>query len=398
MTAPLRRVAVRGLPTHADYARRRLGADCRTCDLRRRAARRPGRGRSRRPERRSTCCCPPRDSPTPASPTTRSSSPDAGWWCCVRPSPCRSAEPPLLASELAGLGVPEVGRLTGDARADGGDLFWLDDHTLAAGRSYRTNAAAHAQLRGTARARRACEVLSFDLPHAPRARRGAAPDVGHQPGRARPGGGLRADRAVAAARSAHRARDRWIPVSGEEYAALGSNILATGPGRVIVFAGAPNVERALRDAGVDVTVARRLRVRRRRRRPHLPHPPPPPRRRRPTPRRADEVRPTQVERPQVERRTLQRAPGTGELCAPVGASGVRSIGVRSTGVRSTGVPARRYRTPQRRRARTRRVRATSRVSPIETFSRGAWASSAAPGPYCRVGMPPRPSSSRRSLP
>ena len=36
--------------------------------------------------------------------------------------------------------------LTGDARADGGDLFFLDDRTLVAGRGYRTNAAAHRQL------------------------------------------------------------------------------------------------------------------------------------------------------------------------------------------------------------------------------------------------------------
>ena len=68
---------------------------------------------------------------------------------------------------------------------------------------------------------------------------------------------------------------RWVAVSGEEYAALGSNVLATGPGKVVMFDGAPNVTAALREEGVEVTVAGLLGVRRRRRRPHLPHPPPP---------------------------------------------------------------------------------------------------------------------------
>lgn len=35
--------------------------------------------------------------------------------------------------------IPIVGELTGDAQADGGDIIWLDDRTLAVGRGYRTN-------------------------------------------------------------------------------------------------------------------------------------------------------------------------------------------------------------------------------------------------------------------
>ncbi len=137
----------------------------------------------------------------------------AGMVVLRQAKPCRSAEPPLLASELAGLGVPEVGRLTGDARADGGDLFWLDEHTLAAGRSHRTNAEAHAQLaallepEGVTRA-------ALPPPVAPRPGRGPAPHVGHQPGGARPGGRLRADRADAAPRRARRPRHRVDPGLG----------------------------------------------------------------------------------------------------------------------------------------------------------------------------------------
>jgi N-dimethylarginine dimethylaminohydrolase len=47
---------------------------------------------------------------------------------------------------------------------------------------------------------------------------------------------------------------RRIPVPEEEYDALGCNILATGPGRVVVFDGAPQVAKALDEEGVEVTV------------------------------------------------------------------------------------------------------------------------------------------------
>ncbi|MBA3365132.1 MAG: arginine deiminase, partial [Actinobacteria bacterium] len=60
--------------------------------------------------------------------------------------PARQQEPERLSAALEDLGVPTVARLAEPAVADGGDMFWLDDRTLAVGRSYRTNAAAHAQL------------------------------------------------------------------------------------------------------------------------------------------------------------------------------------------------------------------------------------------------------------
>ena len=60
--------------------------------------------------------------------------------------PGRVAEPPLLATALAAAGVPVAAQLTGAARADGGDFIWLDERTMLAGRSYRTNAEALSQL------------------------------------------------------------------------------------------------------------------------------------------------------------------------------------------------------------------------------------------------------------
>ena len=167
--------------------------------------------------------------------------------------PVRSAEPPLLGSELAALGVPEVGRLTGDARADGGDLCWLDERTLAAGRGYRTNAAGHEQLRAIL-AEEGAELVSFDLPHD----RGPG-EVLHLMSLVSP---VADDLAVVyepmAPVALLEALDdrgiRRIACSAEEYDALGTNILATGPGDVIVFDGAPDVAAALREEGVEVTV------------------------------------------------------------------------------------------------------------------------------------------------
>lgn len=167
--------------------------------------------------------------------------------------PVRSAEPPLLGSELEALGVPETGRLTGDARADGGDLCWLDEHTLAAGRGYRTNAAGHEQLRAIL-AEEGTELVSFDLPHD----RGPG-EVLHLMSLVSP---VADDLAVVyepmAPVALLEALDdrgiRRIACSPEEYDALGTNILATGPGKVIVFDGAPDVAAALREEGVEVTV------------------------------------------------------------------------------------------------------------------------------------------------
>lgn len=60
--------------------------------------------------------------------------------------PLRSAEPAAIAISLEKMGVPIHYQLHGDARAEGGDLLWIDPHTLAVGLGFRTNAAGMAQL------------------------------------------------------------------------------------------------------------------------------------------------------------------------------------------------------------------------------------------------------------
>lgn len=167
--------------------------------------------------------------------------------------PAREKEAELLVADLESLGVPLVGRLTGDARADGGDMFWLDENNLAIGRGYRTNKAAHEQIAALL-AEEGATIVPFDLPHD----KGPA-HVLHLMSVISP---VREDLAVvyeplAPVALIEALADRGIrhvPVSHEEYDRLGSNILAVAPGKVVIFEGAPDVVAALEAEDVEVTV------------------------------------------------------------------------------------------------------------------------------------------------
>jgi dimethylargininase len=163
----------------------------------------------------------------------------------------RVGEAEHLVTGLELAGVPTVGRLIGEATADAGDMFWLDEGTVAIGRSYRTNEAAVDQLRGILAAD-GVAVEVFDVPH----------DMGpeyclHLMSVISP---VREDLAVvyerlapvAMLRSLARRGIEWVPVDDEEYVTLGCNILAVRPGVVVM--GGRNVRTAdkLRERGVDV--------------------------------------------------------------------------------------------------------------------------------------------------
>jgi N-dimethylarginine dimethylaminohydrolase len=60
--------------------------------------------------------------------------------------PARMREPGHAAEALEAIDVPVIGTLDGDAYADGGDRFWLDDRTALIGLGYRTNRKGAARL------------------------------------------------------------------------------------------------------------------------------------------------------------------------------------------------------------------------------------------------------------
>lgn len=165
--------------------------------------------------------------------------------------PARRAEPAFLAAEVEKAGVPVVGRLTGEATADGGDMCWLDDTTLAVGRGYRTNAAAHAQL-AEILGREGVTVERADLPH----HRGAAhvmhlmsvvspvaPDLAvvFEPLAPVPLLEMLAERDV-----------RTVPADPDELDDQGCNVLAVRPGVVVMADSAPRTRATLERAGVEV--------------------------------------------------------------------------------------------------------------------------------------------------
>lgn len=60
--------------------------------------------------------------------------------------------------------IPIIGELTGDAMADGGDLVWIDEKTLAIGRGYRTNDEGIRQIKEITK-HLVDEHIIVDLPH-----------------------------------------------------------------------------------------------------------------------------------------------------------------------------------------------------------------------------------------
>src|SRR5919108_1145496 len=83
----------------------------------------------------------------------------------LRPGkPGRRAETEVARRDLEAAGIPVIAALGEPSLAEGGDLCWLDRHTLLAGLGYRTNEAGVAELRGLL-VEQGAEVIAFDLPH-----------------------------------------------------------------------------------------------------------------------------------------------------------------------------------------------------------------------------------------
>lgn len=76
----------------------------------------------------------------------------------------RQPEASVYKAFLKDKGISIIGELTGDAVADGGDIVWLDDQTLAVGRGYRTNDEAIRQLKEMT-AGMVDEFIVVQLPH-----------------------------------------------------------------------------------------------------------------------------------------------------------------------------------------------------------------------------------------
>jgi N-dimethylarginine dimethylaminohydrolase len=163
----------------------------------------------------------------------------------------RRGEGLAMAEFFRNSDIPLLGRIEGNATAEGGDFIWLDHQTLLAGRGFRTNTAAIEILRKLL-APSGVTVVDFDLPYW----NGPA-DVLHLMSFLSL---LDSDLAIiyrklipAALFQLLESRNiKMIDVPDEEYDTLGCNILAISPRRVLTIQGSPVTRKKLKDAGCEV--------------------------------------------------------------------------------------------------------------------------------------------------
>lgn len=176
---------------------------------------------------------------------------DAGTVVLRAAKPVRRREGKFLAADLERLGVPSAAVLTEPALADGGDLIWLDQDTMAVGRSYRTNQDGIRQLRELL-SEQGTRVISYDLAHDQGPSR-----VLHLMSVISP---IADDMAVvytplapvALMEDLAERGVRVIEVPPEEYLTIGCNILAVRPGVLVMCDGNPETRRRLEAAGCEV--------------------------------------------------------------------------------------------------------------------------------------------------
>lgn len=89
---------------------------------------------------------------------------DAGAIVLHMGKPRRRGEEAAFEETYRAMGVPILGRLTGEARAEGGDMLWVDRHTLAVGIGFRTNLAGFRQIEALV-APLGVKAHAFDLPY-----------------------------------------------------------------------------------------------------------------------------------------------------------------------------------------------------------------------------------------
>lgn len=165
--------------------------------------------------------------------------------------PRRRGEEAAMARRLESLGIPILYTLHGEARAEGGDLLWLDHETLVVGQGFRTNAEGARQLR-EALEPLGVRVLAVDLPYY------TGPEaclhllslislvdeklaVIYPP-----------LMAVSFWQELQRRGIQTIEVPEEEFASMGPNVLALAPRRCVMLAGNPGTRRLLEEAGCQV--------------------------------------------------------------------------------------------------------------------------------------------------
>jgi dimethylargininase len=167
----------------------------------------------------------------------------------------RRGEEEALGRRLREVGVPTFAALDGEATAEGGDLLWLDRHTLAAGQGFRTNAEGLRQLREILTPLDV-EIVPVELPYF------GGPEaclhllslislVDHDLAVVYP-----SLLAVPFWRFLRDRGIRLIEVPDLEFPTQGPNVLALSPRKVLMLEGNPITQGRLEEAGCEVLTYR----------------------------------------------------------------------------------------------------------------------------------------------
>jgi dimethylargininase len=163
----------------------------------------------------------------------------------------RRGEEAVMARRFEQLGVPVLYTLHGDARAEGGDLLWMDHNTLAVGLGFRTNQEGLRQLR-EALSGIGVKVIPVELPYH------VGPDaclhllslisivddniaVVYPP-----------LMAVPFWQELQQCGFKLIVVPEEEFPTMGPNVLALSPRKCLMLEGNPVTKHLLEEAGCEV--------------------------------------------------------------------------------------------------------------------------------------------------
>lgn len=163
----------------------------------------------------------------------------------------RRGEGGAMGDAIRNWDVPVLGRIKGEGMAEGGDMVWLDENTLLAGRGFRTNTAGITSLQAMLEPLQV-RVIDFDLPY------WNGPDdvlhlmsflslmdrdlaVVHRPLMPAALFQLLQERGI-----------RMIDVAEGEYDTLGCNVLTVAPRDVLMVKGNPKTRARLEAAGCRV--------------------------------------------------------------------------------------------------------------------------------------------------
>lgn len=180
---------------------------------------------------------------------------DAGAIALSMGKALRRGEEAAIVSMFERLGIPLIASLEGKARAEGGDMLWLDEATLAIGLGFRTNAEGVRQLRSVLEPA-GVKVLAYDLPYF------TGPEaclhllslisivderlaVVHPPLMSTPFW-----------QELERRGFNLIVIPEHEFATQATNVLAIAPGQCLMLEGNPETKRLLEQAGCEVQTYR----------------------------------------------------------------------------------------------------------------------------------------------